>query len=114
MIYGHFKDKPAEQQTKAGTTKTVLRKLISHDEGAKTFSMRVLTIEPAGQIGLHSHPWEHQIFILRGKGTAFTKETKVDIFPDMYVFIPPNEEHGFENTGEESLEFICCIPVKQD
>ena len=113
MLVGHYTDKPAEPQTKAGTTKTVLRTLIYRDEGAKIFSLRVITIDPGGQIGLHSHPWEHEIFVIRGKGRAFTKSESRDISPDDYVWIPPDEEHGFENVGEVPLEFVCCIPIKQ-
>jgi quercetin dioxygenase-like cupin family protein len=114
MLVGHYTDKPAEPQTKAGTTKTVLRTLIYREEGAKTFSLRLITIEPDGQIGLHSHPWEHEIFVVRGQGHAFTKNEKKKIGPGEYVFIPSDEEHGFENLGAEPLDFVCCIPIKQE
>ena len=114
MIVGYFTDKPAEPQTKADTTETVMRVLIGPDEGAKTFSMRLITIDPAGQIGLHKHPWEHEIFIVRGRGNALVADEKRDLEPGSYVWIPPDEEHGFENIGNEPLEFVCCIPLKDE
>jgi mannose-6-phosphate isomerase-like protein (cupin superfamily) len=27
------------------------------------------------------------------------------------VFVPPNEEHQFTNTGDEVLRFVCLIPL---
>ena len=113
MQVGYFTDKPAEPQTKGDNVGTVMRRLISEDEGAKVFSMRLITIDPGGKIGLHEHPWEHEIFVVRGKGRAFTEGNAVDLVSGSYVWIPPNEKHGFENTDSEPLEFVCCIPLKQ-
>jgi mannose-6-phosphate isomerase-like protein (cupin superfamily) len=27
------------------------------------------------------------------------------------LFVPPNEAHGFTNTGKEDLQFLCIIPI---
>jgi quercetin dioxygenase-like cupin family protein len=113
MKIGHYTDIPGEPQSNYGTTGTVLRTLIARDAGARIFSLRVITIEPRGQIGLHSHNWEHEIFVIRGKGRAFTKTESVDMNPDDFIWIPPDEEHGFENTGDVALEFVCCIPISR-
>jgi len=110
MIVGKDIDKPLEPQTKYGTTGTGLRVLVGKDEGAEVFTMRLITIEKGGQIGMHDHPWEHEIFVVKGKGRSITEERSENVEPGMWVWIPPNEIHGFENTGDETLEFICCIP----
>ena len=112
MLVGHYTDKTPEPQTKAGTDKTVLRTLIYRDEGARVFSLRVITIDPGGHIGLHSHSWEHEIFVFHGTGIARTPDVEKEINPGDYVWIPPDEVHGFDNTGDTPLEFVCCIPIK--
>jgi len=113
MQVGYFIDKAAEPQTKGDNVGTVLRRLIAEEEGAKVFSMRLITIDPDGKIGLHEHPWEHEIFVVRGKGRVFTEGKTEDLSPGNYVWIPPSEKHGFENVDSEPLEFVCCIPLKQ-
>jgi len=112
MLVGSYSDKPAESQTRAGIAGTVMRKLIARDEGARVFTMRMITIDVGGHIGLHDHPWEHEIFVVHGEGQAFTGSGRTDIKPGNFIWIPPNEEHGFENTGSVPLEFICCIPLE--
>jgi quercetin dioxygenase-like cupin family protein len=111
MIVGNYMDKPVEPQTKFGTTGTVLRVLVGRDEGARIFTMRLITIDPGGQIGMHDHPWEHEIFVVRGEGKAMVEGLAEDLEPGKWAWIPPDETHGFENTGDEPLEFICCIPM---
>ncbi len=88
--------------------KGVSMKVLSPDEGS--FIVRLFTLEPGGTTPYHSHPWEHQVVILSGKGrvTMGDKETKVE--KGFYVFIPPGEPHRFVNTENEPLKFICAIP----
>ena len=45
-----------------------IRWLLSDRDGMTDMAMRVIEIEPGGQTPLHSHPWEHQVFALKGSG----------------------------------------------
>ncbi|MFH1675921.1 MAG: cupin domain-containing protein, partial [bacterium] len=63
MNSGFYRDIEPVPQTKAGTQKTDLRTLIGKGDGVNVFSMRVITIAPGGFIGMHSHPYEHEIFV---------------------------------------------------
>jgi quercetin dioxygenase-like cupin family protein len=112
MLHGFYADREAIPQTKAGSEKTAMRVLIGKDDGAEIFSMRVITIDKCGQIGMHEHPWEHEIFVLRGEGIAKTETERVEMKHGEYFFIPSGVIHGFDNTGDGPLEFICCIPNK--
>jgi len=49
-----------------GTSKLRVRWLITKEIGAKNFAMRLFEMEPGGYSPLHSHPWEHEVFILEG------------------------------------------------
>ncbi len=114
MIVGNTSDKPNLPQSKYGTIETGMRVLVGPDEGAKIFSMRLITIDPGGLVGMHHHPYEHEIYVVRGKGKAIVEGRSDYLEPGRWAWIPPGELHGFENTGDEPLEFICCIPQKQD
>ncbi len=117
--YRDIKEKPVE-----GAYGTHIRWLITPRTGAKNFAMRYFRIEPNGASPLHSHPYEHEVFVLKGKGellvgkeTALSKESAVrkeNISEGYFGLIEENEVHQFKNTGEKDLEFLCIIPIKEE
>jgi len=30
-----------------------------------------------------------------------------------FVYVPPDEEHNFENAGDEPFSFLCVIPAEK-
>jgi quercetin dioxygenase-like cupin family protein len=38
------------------------------DDGVPNFVMRVFELEPSSATPFHTHPWEHEVFIISGKG----------------------------------------------
>jgi quercetin dioxygenase-like cupin family protein len=98
----------------AGASKVKVRWLITKEIGAEHFAMRVFEIEPLGYTPMHTHPWEHEIFILEGKGQTFDKKNTMPITAGDVVFVPPNEWHQFQNIGEAVLKFICLIPYSKE
>ncbi len=87
-----------------------MRILIGENEGAPNFIMRHFSVEPGGQSPYHSHPWEHEVFVLKGRGKVVQRENAFEISPGTVVYIPSGEEHQFVNTGSEEMEFLCLIP----
>lgn len=96
----------SDGKTAKGVEKRVL---IGLNEGAPNYIMRHFKIEPGGFTPDHAHPWEHEVYILKGNGTLKTSEGERDIKAGDYVFIPPNEKHQFCAKGN-AIEFICVIP----
>ncbi|MFX1318836.1 MAG: cupin domain-containing protein [Promethearchaeota archaeon] len=111
MIAGRFDERREEQVTQYGSSGTTIRWLINRDNGARTFAMRRFVVQPRGEIPLHRHEADHEIYIISGEGVAFTPDKQVTIEADMFLYVPPNEEHGYRNTGETPLVFICVIPL---
>lgn len=111
MIAGHYAERAEEKVTMYGTTGTTIRWLINRDNGARTFAMRRFEVQPGGEIPLHDHEADHEIYILSGKGLAFTKNQEIDIEQNMFLYVPPNEPHGYRNPGNETLVFLCVIPL---
>ncbi|MBN1539648.1 MAG: cupin domain-containing protein [Candidatus Thermoplasmatota archaeon] len=93
---------------------TCIQWLVSKFDGSPNFAMRRFTLVPGGRIGLHQHPWEHEIYILKGSGVAYNDEEKVQVKAGDVVYIPGNEPHGYDNTGGDELMFICMIPNEGD
>lgn len=86
------------------------RVMIGRNDGADNFCMRVFEIDPGGHTPKHSHEWEHEIFIHKGKGAFFNNGAWTDVNPGTTVFIPGNELHQIKNTGEDTLAVVCLIP----
>jgi quercetin dioxygenase-like cupin family protein len=89
------------------------RDVITAGDGAPNFCMRVFDVEPGSTTPSHSHDWEHEVFILAGEGVVEGAKGKTPIGPGSVVFVAPNEQHCFINTGGETLRFICLIPIQE-
>jgi quercetin dioxygenase-like cupin family protein len=87
-----------------------VRWLITEETGAPNFAMRQFTVEPGGHTPRHTHPWEHEAYILTGKGVILGENGEEQVHPGDVVFVPQDEEHQFRNTGDEELTFLCLIP----
>ena len=89
----------------------VKREVICADKGAPNFCMRVIDVAPGAFTPSHEHPWEHEVFVLSGRGVVVGKEGETQITKDSVVFVPPDEHHCFINNGNAPLRFICVIPI---
>lgn len=103
-----------EEVTTEGASKAKIRWLITKEMGAKNFAMRVFEIEPNGYTPLHTHPWEHEVFILEGEGQLFDGTKTAPLKAGDVTFVPPNEPHQFKNSSKSLLKFICLIPYAKE
>jgi quercetin dioxygenase-like cupin family protein len=90
----------------------VIRWVISEQDGAPNFSMRVITVEPGGHTPHHGHPWEHEVFVLSGSGKVVQVGGEKSCRPGDVIYISPGETHQFRNPFSDPLEFICLIPIR--
>jgi len=81
-----------------------------------TFDMRLVEIEPHQALSEtpHTHPWEHEIFIVEGDGVTWDGEEKHHVGRGDAIHIRAGEPHTFINNGRKTLSFICCIPAGVD
>ncbi len=107
----HYTSVPAEVVGAAGPGAT-LRWLIddAHD-GAPVYSLRMVEIAPGGHSPHHSHPYEHENFVVEGNGKVLIDGTWHPLAPGDVVFVPPNADHEYANAGEVAFKFLCGIPV---
>lgn len=106
-----FKNIPLEVVEMEGAKGVTVRWLISRKDGAPNFAMRLFTVEPGGCTPLHTHPFEHEAFVLEGEGVLVFEEKEYEFKKDYFLFVPPDKEHQFQNTGEKVLKFLCLVPL---
>ena len=87
-----------------------MRWVIGKPEGAPNFAMRVVEFQPGAVFDTHQHPYEHEIFVLEGEGVVHGPDGELAMQPGVAIYVPPDEPHGYRNTGEDALRFICVIP----
>ncbi len=101
---------PAKDVEVEGAKDCRIRLLIHKAEGAPNFYMRQFTIAPGGHTPLHRHDWEHEVYILAGAGTAATPDGPRPFAAGDCIYVAPNDEHQFRNTGTAEVRLLCVIP----
>jgi quercetin dioxygenase-like cupin family protein len=104
----NIKKSPVEME---GAKDVGIRWLISKEDGAENFAMRMFELKPGGHTPLHTHPQEHEVFVLEGDGTFIFEGQEHPFGGEHVVFVPPNKEHRFMNTGDSVLRMLCIIPL---
>jgi len=109
----HYSTVPA-QEFGSEAPGTRIRWLIDDDhDGAPVYALRLIEVAPGGHTPRHSHAYEHENFVVEGKGRVWLDGAWHDLEPGDVVFVPGGMEHTYENTGAETLKFLCGIPVKR-
>jgi len=88
----------------------LIRWLLSEEIGAPNFEMRYFEINKESEPSEERHPWEHEVFVVKGEGIVKSGGVEKKVKPGDAIFILPNEQHMFLNAKEEPLSFICIIP----
>ena len=86
--------------------------LVSELDDAPNFFMRRFTVAVEGYTPKHTHSHEHEVYILSGRGKVFIDNDWHNIEENYAVYIPPEIEHQFVNSGDEPLIFLCLVPRK--
>jgi len=106
----HADDVAPGEVCEIGAKGVEIQWMLAAAEGAPNFALRRFTLEPHGQTPEHSHPWEHEVYVLRGGGTVVTSEGETPLRPDCAVLVLPEERHCFKS-GAEGLQMLCLVPL---
>ncbi len=99
-----------EKVQETGAEGIRVRWLIKKEDGAPHFAMRLFELQPKGHSPLHSHSWEHEVYILEGQCTVTCEGQEKNAAAGYAVYIPPNTKHRFANAGKSTLKFLCLVP----
>jgi quercetin dioxygenase-like cupin family protein len=89
----------------------LMRVVAGTDEGAPTFVMRVFEIQPGSATPHHIHAWEHEMFVLSGRGVLKSGNTETPLKEGDTIMVLPDEQHGVFNTGRDLMRVICIVPL---
>ncbi len=98
--------------TMEGAKDVSMRLLISENDEAKNFAMRMFTVEPGGHTPFHFHDFEHEVFILEGQGVLKAEKKEQPFKAGDVIFVKPDEKHQFRNAGSGQMRFLCLIPIQ--
>lgn len=91
---------------------TKKRVLIGPAQGAQEFVMRLFTVSQGGSTLYHTHPWEHEGYVVSGSGNVRSAHGEVEVCCGDFVYVPADEEHQFLNAGVDPFEFLCVVPLR--
>ena len=93
--------------TKDGST---IRELLHPNTSRiKNQSLAEATVPPGNTTQLHRHEKTEEIYhILAGQGCMILGERRFDVAPGDSVIISPGTPHCIQNTGSNTLRFLCC------
>jgi len=94
-----------------GAEKATIRRLIGKPQGAPSFAMLLIEVQPGGKTPFHTHGFELEVYVLDGQGEVSGAVGAWPLREGNFVLVAPDEEHYFRNTGSRPLRFICCIPL---
>lgn len=89
--------------------------LLSEEAGVPNYELRYFEIEPDMCTSYGKHPWEHEVFLIKGTGLLKGKDSKGKPFEEQIgagdaIYIAPNDEHQFYNSSDRPLGFVCVVP----
>lgn len=107
----HYTQVPAQTFGDEAPGVTIRWLIDEEHDGAPYYAMRLIEVAPGGHTPRHAHTFEHENFILEGKGRLLIGETWHEVGPGDVAFVPPGVEHTYENAGDGPFKFLCSIPV---
>jgi quercetin dioxygenase-like cupin family protein len=110
MIVKKYDEVEKEEVKMDGVKNISVRWLIGKDSPAPNFHMRLFEVEPGGHSPFHSHPYEHEVYVVEGIGQINTEDKPIHLEKDSFALVMPGEKHQFENRGDATFKFLCMIP----
>jgi quercetin dioxygenase-like cupin family protein len=109
---GSMKIRNFRQVQGTGTAPGVTMRVVAGPaEGAPTFVMRVFEIQQGSATPFHAHSWEHEVYVLAGKGVVRSGGKETALVEGDAVMVLPNEQHSFLNAGKDVFRIICVVPL---
>lgn len=91
-----------------------VRVLIDEEaDGAPVYVLRMFEVAPGGNTPDHSHPFEHENFVLSGRGSVMVEGEWHGLSAGHVVFVPAGVRHQYRNDGAEPFVFLCGVPVER-
>jgi len=107
----HYSEVPAETVGPQAPGATMRWLIDDTHDGAPVYALRMVELAAGGSSPHHQHPYEHENFVVEGRGKVLMDGVWHPLKPGDIVFVPPNTVHQYANAGDEPFKFLCGIPV---
>lgn len=97
---------PAADFTREGAIRVKVRHLIDEHHGSGKVVLNLYSIEKGGHTPLERHEYEHQAYILKGKGALKKEQETMPLREGNVIHVPSNALHQFINENEEPLIYL--------
>ncbi|MCX7958614.1 MAG: cupin domain-containing protein, partial [Deltaproteobacteria bacterium] len=93
-----------------GAKDVFIRWLVSKDDDALNFYLRLFTVKSGGHTPYHKHSYEHEVFVLDGEGIVVIDGVEHKLRNGFVVTVPSDIMHQFRNSSDSDFRFLCIIP----
>lgn len=94
-----------------GSTRVTMKQLAGKEDGAEKTALHEIRILKRGRTSVHSHNWQHQMFVTSGQGVLLTRGKSIAIAKGDVLVIHRGEAHGFEQRGRGPLVMLTVTPL---
>ncbi len=102
---------PVQMDGVNGATMAVM---VGRADRAPNFALRQFEVAPGGNTPRHSHDYEHEVYVVSGSGTVLLEGEYRPVRGGDVIYVPADEEHQFRASADESLRFLCIVPMSRD
>ena len=88
-----------------------VRWLVNEMSEAPNFALRLYEMEPGSATAICIRYWEHQLFVLSGKGVVIGQNGEVPLGAGDVVYIPPADHHRIADRSTVVLRFLMELPI---
>src|SRR5512139_3178664 len=109
----HYTEVPAKTFGDEAPGVTIRWLIGEEEDGAPVYASRLIEVAPGRSTPDHTHPFEHENFILEGTGKVRINDVWHELGSGYVVFVPPGARHRYVNSGQGPFKFLCGIPVSR-
>jgi quercetin dioxygenase-like cupin family protein len=97
-----------------GAARVSMAVMVGRADGAPHFALRHFVVAAGGHTPRHGHDYEHEVFVVAGRGTVLVDGREHALSPGDVLYVPARAEHQFRADAAERLEFLCMVPVERN
>ena len=110
MYRSSVSETPVEPVEMEGAKDVTIQWLLKKGHGVPNFEMRRFTVKKDGHTPYHQHDFEHEIYVMSGRGVLKHEGEEQPIHPEDVIYVPSMDWHQFRNTGDADFVFMCLVP----
>ena len=109
----HYTEVPAQVFGDEAPGVTIRWVIDETRDGAPNYALRVIEVAPGGHTPDHTHPYEHENYVVEGQGRVLLGDTWHDVGAGSVIFVPAGLRHTYVNAGDTQFRFLCGIPTSR-